>query len=206
MAQNDFIPRQDPNFLIWHDQFKTFVTANIATFGLAAGDATQVNTDNTDVHARIATATSTSNIAEQATADKNTSRFNVEKHARALARRIKAHPAYTAALGALGGIEGPEDSTNLSTSKPTLNGTAKAAGAAELGFNKSISDGISLYSKRGTEADFSFLARDTSSPYLDNRPLLVAGQPELREYKAVYFQNDAEIGLFSDEVVVNCAP
>ena len=31
-------------------------------------------------------------------------------------------------------------------------------------------------------------------------------KPELREYKAVYVQNDAEIALFSDEVVVNCAP
>jgi len=29
---------------------------------------------------------------------------------------------------------------------------------------------------------------------------------KLREYKAVYVLNDAEIGLFSDEVVVNCAP
>jgi hypothetical protein len=36
--------------------------------------------------------------------------------------------------------------------------------------------------------------------------LLVATKPELREYKAVYVQSDAEIGLFSDEVVVNCAP
>ena len=33
-----------------------------------------------------------------------------------------------------------------------------------------------------------------------------AGKPELREYKAVYVLSDAEIGLFSDEVVVNCAP
>ncbi len=66
------------------------------------------------------------------------------------------------------------------------------------------------------DADFVFLARDTApaapksdegwSPYIDNRPLLVATKPELREYKAVYVQNDAEIGLFSDEVVVNCAP
>ncbi len=39
----------------------------------------------------------------------------------------------------------------------------------------------------------------------DNRLLLAAGQPELREYKAGYVQSDAEIGLFSDEVV-NCAP
>ena len=61
-----------------------------------------------------------------------------------------------------------------------------------------------------------FLARDTASPYIDNPDVsgLVATNPNserdsragLREYKAVYVQNDAEIGLFSDEVVVNCAP
>jgi len=37
-------------------------------------------------------------------------------------------------------------------------------------------------------------------------PLLVAGQPELRRYKCVYVRADAEIGLFSDEIPVNCAP
>ncbi len=39
-----------------------------------------------------------------------------------------------------------------------------------------------------------------------NRPLLAATKLELREYECVYVQKDAEIGLFSDEVVVNCAP
>jgi len=35
---------------------------------------------------------------------------------------------------------------------------------------------------------------------------LTAGKPELRGYKCVYVQSDAEIGLFIDEAVVNCAP
>jgi hypothetical protein len=65
---------------------------------------------------------------------------------------------------------------------------------------------VIIYSKRDNDADFVFLARDTSSPYVDNRPLLAAGKPELRHYKAVYVQSDAEIGLFSDDVVVNCQP
>ena len=56
------------------------------------------------------------------------------------------------------------------------------------------------------DADFVFLARDTASPYISNRSLLALGKPELREYKAIYVLSDAEIGLFSDEVVVNCAP
>ncbi len=79
-------------------------------------------------------------------------------------------------------------------------------GVVELDFDKSISDGVNIYAKRDGDADFVFLARDTASPYIDNRPLLVATKPELREYKAVYVQSDVEIGLFSDEVVVNCAP
>jgi len=77
-----------------------------------------------------------------------------------------------------------------------------------------------------SEADFLFVARDTTPalpgsdgggwPCIYNRlssiasaakgPLLVATKPELHEYKCVHVQNDAEIGLFSDEVVVNCAP
>src|SRR6266478_159166 len=77
-------------------------------------------------------------------------------------------------------------------------------GVVELDFDKSISDGVNM-NPESFRGDFVFLARDTASPYIDNRPLLVATKPELREYKAVYVQSDAEIGLFSDEVVVNCA-
>src|SRR5437660_7272677 len=89
-------------------------------------------------------------------------------------------------------------------------------GVVELDFDKSISDGVNIYAKRDGDADFVFLAcraevrrgraRDTASlaapksdgggPYIDNRPLLVATKPELREYKAVYVQSDDEIGLF----------
>src|SRR6266705_1062490 len=108
--------------------------------------------------------------------------------------------------GSLLGIEGPQDTTDLTTSKPTLAGVDQTGGVVELDFDKSISDGVNIYAKRDGDSDFVFLARDTASPYIDNRPLLVATKPELREYKAVYVQSDAEIGLFSDEVVVNCAP
>ncbi len=62
------------------------------------------------------------------------------------------------------------------------------------------------------------MARDTSlaapesdeggPTYVDNRPLLVAGKPELREYKAVFVvvDVDVEVSQFSDEITVNCAP
>jgi hypothetical protein len=103
-------------------------------------------------------------------------------------------------------VEGAQDTTNLSTSKPDFSGKDQTGGTVELQFSKSTSDGVNIYSKRNNDADFVFLARDTSSPYVDNRPLLAAGKPELRHYKAVYVPSDAEIGQFSNDVVVNCQP
>ena len=206
MPKTDYIPRPDNDYLIWHDRFKTNVLAQAATFGLVAGDTTPITTDNTDIHTKVTNLNSTAAVARQAVADKNLSRAAADKHARALVKRIKAHPAYTVALGNLLGIIGAEDTTDLTTAKPTLTGADQTGGVVELDFDKSLSDGVNIYGKRGTEPDFTFLARDTASPYVDNRPLLAAGKPELREYKAVYVQSDEEIGLFSDEVVVNCAP
>src|SRR5260370_38450681 len=88
-------------------------------------------------------------------------------------------------------------------------------GVVELDFDKSISDGVNMDPER-FRGDFVFLARDTApaapksdegwSPYIDNRPLLVATKPELREYKAVYVLSDAEIRLFIDALGVNFEP
>lgn len=101
---------------------------------------------------------------------------------------------------------GADDTTDLTTAKPTLGVAGNMGGNVELVFNKSISQGVDVYARRESDADFVFLARDTQSPYLDNRPLLVAGKPEIRRYKAIYVQNDGHIGNFSDELVVNCQP
>jgi hypothetical protein len=206
MAKSDYIPQQDTDYLAWHDQFKTNVLTQAATFGLVAGDTTPITTDNTDFHTKITNLNATQATARQAVADKNISRRNGEGRARALARRIKAHPAYTAALGNLLGIVGPEDTTDLSAVAPIISGTDRTGGVVQVDFVKLTSDGVNLYSKRDGDADFVFLARDTATPYIDNRPLLTAGKPEIREYKAMFVLNDEEIGIFSHELVVNCAP
>jgi hypothetical protein len=75
-----------------------------------------------------------------------------------------------------------------------------------LWFSKSKSDGVNIYSTRAGDTASTFLARDTVPPCVDTRPLLVAGKPEVREYKCVYVSNDEEIGQFSGEVVITCAP
>jgi hypothetical protein len=173
---------------------------------LVAGDTTPITNDNTDFHTKITNLNATQATARQAVADKNISRRNGEGRARALARRIKAHPAYTVALGNLLGIIGPEDTTDLTGVPPVISGSDRTGGVVQIDFNKSTSDGVNIYSKRDGDADFVFLARDTQTPYVDNRALKVAGKPEIREYKAMFVLGDEEIGIFSHELVVNCAP
>ena len=56
-----------------------------------------------------------------------------QTNARKLAKRIKVATAYTPSLGQRLQIEGPEDSTDLTQSAPTLDATAKAGGVVEVG-------------------------------------------------------------------------
>ena len=201
MAKQDYMPRQDTQLLAWHDNFKTQVAAVAATIGLVAADTAAINTDNSELHTKH-TALVTAKAAQQAaTAAKETSFRNVTDRTRALANRIKTHPAYTTAIGEQLGIVGPEDTTDLNTAKPTLRMTAASPGNVRIEFNKGLSDGVRILSKRGSETAFSFLAIDTESPYIDTRPNLAPG-PETRQYQVQYILSDEPIGNFSDVLPV----
>jgi hypothetical protein len=47
---------------------------------------------------------------------------------------------------------------------------------------------------------------DTDPPYVDARPLAIAGKPEVREYQARYLDGDDEVGLPSDIVKAVARP
>lgn len=201
MAKQDFIPDPDGDFVTWLQNYKTQVAAVAATFGLTTAEVTAVDSDFSSVQAKVATLAAKKAEQQAATADKQTVRKAVEKRARALANRIKAHPAFTAALGQQLGIVGPEDTTDLSTARPTLKAGEVSAGSVTIGFNKSVSSGVRLLSRRGAEAAFTFLAIDTESPYIDSRPNLGAG-PETRQYQAQYLSGDEPVGLLSAVLLV----
>jgi hypothetical protein len=103
-------------------------------------------------------------------------------------------------------IIGPENTTDMTAQQPTLTTQAKANGVVEVGFNKMLAEGVHIQSMRDGDTGFSFLSSETHSPYVDNRPLLVAGKPETRQYRAVFFQNKGEIGNTSDPVTAIAQP
>jgi len=206
MTKSDFIPNPDNDLLVWLDRFTINLSSRIADYALSDDDLAALKTYVADFHAKVAATNDAAAAAKRATADKNDSRHNVESNIRSLVRRIKAHPNYSVGQGDHFGIEGPDNTLDLSVAKPGLNGVDQTGGQVVLSFSKLKSDGINIYCQRDGDVDWVLLARATVSPYLDNRPLLITGKPELRRYSAVYVVKDKEIGQFSDDLVVNCAP
>ena len=206
MSKADYMKRGDAANLLWHDKFKAGVTAQATTVGLASADTTMVTTHNTELHTTVTDAVTATAGAQKAVATKDAARKRIDVATRALVRRIKAHPNYTPAIGAQLGIEGPDVVVDLSEAKPVLTATPQMSGLVVIDFVKGQSDGVNLYSRRGAETAFTFLARDTASPYIDNRLPLVAGQPEQRHYKAMYVLDDDEVGLPGDELAVTTLP
>ncbi len=203
MPKSTFIPTADHDFLVWFDHFLTNLTSE---HGVSEPDLTALKAASDDFHAKTAFAGNAASIAKQATADKNDSRSNAETLIRAEVRRIKARTDYTEGLGAHLGIEGPEQINDLATSSPNLSGIDQTGGIVALSFTKYKSDGINIYCQRENDADWVLLSRATVSPFLDNRPLLHTGKPELRRYCAVFMLKDKEVGQYSNDLVINCAP
>ena len=204
MAKQYFIPKQQTPYVQWHDTLKGGVTAT--TPGATAADATMLTADNATLHAKLTAATLADNASKAAHADLNTAIAASKTNARLLAQRIKKSTAYTEVIGKQLNIIGAEDTTDMTQEQPTLYASVKAGGVVEIDFNKMDAEGVHIYGMRDGETVFSYLASETHAAYVDNRPLLAAGKPETRQYKAVFFIGKSEIGLPSAVVIAIAAP
>ena len=75
-------------------------------------------------------------------------------------------------------------------------------GRVVVSYKLGMADGITLYSRRDGEPDFSPLAEDEPGPFIDDRPKLDPNQPEVRRYRAVLLYSGEENRLLSNEVVL----
>ena len=102
--------------------------------------------------------------------------------------RWKKAEGYTDTIGQDLGIIGAAATTH--TAPPVLNAGAVGATSVELGFTLYEHTGLWIECQRQGDAGFTPLATDTASPYVDNRPLKTPGQPEWRDYRACWWDND----------------
>lgn len=99
--------------------------------------------------------------------------------------RWKTAPGYTADIGQDLQIIGPE--MPAGPTAPEVKGKV-VGGLPQLTFVKAGHKGVYIESRRDSEPVFAFLTIDTEKPYVDTRPLAVAGQPEWREYRMKFWE------------------
>jgi len=227
MSQTDYMPYDDQHKAVLFLQFSTNIVAQFVALNLQATDPdiVQQALDAIRFRAMVDFGVTMQSASQSWTANKNHERDGgdttpsgqtvpvlppnfpaavppgIVPRFRALVKRVKACPGYTTGIGEMLGIERAQSTTaaELSTAGPTpvLRGKALDTGGAELKSNKGDAEAVDLYSKRDGDADFVRLDRVLHFPYIDNRPLLVAGKPEKRDYRAKFIRQNQPYGNMS---------
>jgi cell division protein FtsB len=197
--KRDFLPLKMSKVDSWEQQFSTQLDNHAAHLGISAAQVTamqqQIEAHRTAYkEAQAAKITAKSKVAAMITQQAITL-----KAVRKMVRIIKASPTYAGSIGESMGIVGPEDSREL---RPPVLKIRSIGGRTVISYKKYRSQGIFIYSKRGTEPHLTLLAVDSRSPYVDTRPNLNPNEPEQRHYAAYYMINDEPVGQMSNATAV----
>ena len=175
MSKQDAIPKKDGDFYTNLKFLGDNAPAQKVVLNISDDDLATLKADAILFKSKLDALNAADAVYSQVSVDKQNTRVAVEGRERAIIRRLKSATGYTDPIGQALKIVGPDDNTDMTTAKVDLTATILAHGT-ELGFTKLKSDGVNLYTKHDGDADFVFLAHDTVSPYVDNRPPAGAGQ------------------------------
>ncbi len=201
MTKKAYIPRPEGNLKTWLKNFRDKIAIHGPTLGLAAGEITQLQTWCDDLIATLDDVFQKKQDYKEAVSNKLTQRKTSLDGITNAAAAIKTKAAYTEAIGNDLGIIGEADTFDPNRFKTKLTATV-FTDHVEIKFSKEKTDGINIYSRLKGEANWTYLALDTSSPYIDNRPLRTPGTPEVREYMGIGVIDDAQLPLQSDVISV----
>jgi hypothetical protein len=222
MAKTFYLPHDDLGKADWLTNYAARFAEVFAIFGFVLADSTAVNNDSAMFTYMLNNATTFKEFSKSWVDYKDTLRSGpigtpfgappalpiipaapttvnagIFRRIGAQVQTIKKHSAYNTTYGELLGIIGTENSFDPDTFQTTL--TSKVfSDHIRLDFVKSKTEGVNIYTRLKGTATWTFLARDTHTPYNDSRALAVAGVPETREYYARGVIDDVEIGVPSD--------
>lgn len=218
MASDNWYPRIVEDLIPWHANFAGQATANGVSLGLSAAQVTQIGHD-ADAVAQFINNAITIEIYRKAYVAYRDQwlhgatdavppeppvpglspiavgwKGGIEKRTRQLVGVIKSSPIYTEAIGAAYQII-PGGPIPLAT--PGLSATAQTGSKVKLSISKKGYLVLAVDSKRGT-GDWEQLGISQTATYLDERPPMVAGQPEVREYRVQGMVNNQRVGDYSE--------
>ncbi|MFI5219224.1 MAG: hypothetical protein ACHQNT_07015 [Bacteroidia bacterium] len=226
MKKKPYLPKREPERVIWLNNFAAKLPGYAAMFGIPAGDVTAAAAMALIYSYVIGLINQSKTYTQELTKFKNLLSFSpsgttlgplpvlipaaappltaagIFTFIGGIVQGIKSKKSvYTTAIGEDLGIIGDESDFDADNFTPKLKGKSMP-GFADLQFVKDQTDGVNIYSRQQGEPEWRFLAHDTESPYHDTRPLRVPGTPEVREYRCRATLHDAEIGQWSDVVAV----
>jgi hypothetical protein len=227
---SEYLPRVESQLVVWYINFAAKLATHGALVGVSAGEITLAGTYSTMLQRVVNGRQVKKTDAEEWTAYKDLIIYGshtapepteptsgtitpaapdpipvgVIEWTRMLVERIKNHTGFTAAIGEDLGIISPP--AGAVPTEPTISAAAETDFAVRISFAMEGFPMLEIQSKRGSESDFSVLAFDTSSPYVDTRAPLVAGTPEVRQYRARFIQDDAPVGGWSLTVSATAGP
>ncbi len=195
--RRDYIPTDKFELDDWGKHFAITVAKNVNHYGINQEEIKSVETVVTIYGADLDKVKDL--IDQKRTQVKKTQkdRTALTKTCRAVAQRIKASSDYTEKVGKEFDIIGAERQIDEDKAKPVLE-AQKVPHGWELDFGlDNFFSGVNIYRKRPEEQDFTYLATDTRSPYVDNEPMVNG-----TKYFAYYILGDTEVGQESDEVTI----
>jgi hypothetical protein len=201
MATHDYMPTRKDLLSAWSINYDTKILLYAAMLGITPAELVAMTDRNKDLREAIANGNASQQTAKQANAAADTLIIGYKTDMRLIIKGFKANPNFTPAMGEDLGIIGTDTPFDPNTYKAGLSAVTYP-GHVTLKFPKNGVDGVIIYSRAKGDATFTKLSFDSSSPYVDNRPLKVPGVPETREYMAIGVIDDVEVGQASDIVEV----
>jgi hypothetical protein len=198
----DYIPNKRADQYLWWKNLSDNLAVEGPKMGLAPAAVTAAKAIADDQVAKLEATDAAKSALDGARAAEATASRTNETAIRGWVRNWKTLPAFPAS-GSEGVLRliGGADSFDPNTVKAGLKVTV-VGGQVRLDFIKNGVDAVNIYARlRGTQG-WTKLALDSTSPYIDTRPLSVPGVPEVREYLARCVVDDDEVGLDSDIVSV----
>jgi hypothetical protein len=192
--KKDYLSLRDAEMIIWLTNFETTIRKEGEKLGLSAAEIEALIADCKNMVSSIQKADEANRVKKAATEAKNKTVSNGKKDIRKSVNKIKADDNYSQAIGDALGIIGETETFDADNYKQEIKLSIVSKGV-QVDFKKSHTDGINVYRRTEGEARWTYLARDTRSPYIDTEKL--DGHSTL-EYKAWAVIDDEEIGVESD--------
>ena len=197
-TKNPYLPSREGDLKTWLSNMKAKINAHGATIGLSIAEINAIVVICNRLIAEIDGVEQIKNDLQEAVQKKNNFKSADLKELGRLITRAKTHTGYTNDIGEDLDVVGEDKTIDVATSKPGLT-AKKVPNGTEISFNLlDFFEGVNIYRKRPADAGFTFLAMDTSSPYVDTDPQVSGTQ-----YHAFYINNkDEEVGQKSDVLTV----